>query len=236
MPAAPASEYTEIRPAPALAPWAACGWTWRAGPAGRAQRVVPDGCVDLVWIDGEGLLLVGANTTAFTAAIGPGALAAGVRLRPGAGPALLGVAAEALRDARVPAGDVWGPGPQERVAAAPGPAALAAELARRRPDAAPPDPLVQAAVARLARPAGAVTTVAAELGVSERHLRRRVTAAVGYGPKRLARVLRLQRALAAIAAGEGLAGAAYGAGYADQAHFSGECRALAGVPPSALGP
>ncbi len=53
MPAAPESEYREQAPPPALAPWALCAWTWRAGPAGRAQRVVPDGCVDLVWIDGH---------------------------------------------------------------------------------------------------------------------------------------------------------------------------------------
>ena len=56
------------------------------------------------------------------------------------------------------------------------------------------------------------------LGVSERALRRRVTAAVGYGPKRLARVLRLRRALALAGAGSPLADAAYEAGYADQAH------------------
>ncbi len=230
MPAAPESEYREQPPPPALAPWALCAWTWRAGPAGRAQRVVPDGCVDLVWIDGIGLHVAGANTTAFLAEVGPGALAAGVRLRPGAAPPLLGVAAETLRDVRVPVAALWGAGPEERAAAAPGTAALWAELGRRLP-AAGPDPLVRAAVARIERPVG---RVADELGVSERQLRRRVTAAVGYGPKRLGRVLRLQRALAAVRAGEELAAAAYGAGYADQAHFSGECRALAGVPPRAL--
>ena len=36
--------------------------------------------------------------------------------------------------------------------------------------------------------------------------------------------------------GEGLAGAAFLAGYADQAHLSHDCRELAGVPPSALLP
>jgi AraC-like DNA-binding protein len=57
-----------------------------------------------------------------------------------------------------------------------------------------------------------------------------VRAGVGYGPKLLARVLRLQRALRAARAGEELAWAALEAGYADQAHFAHECRALAGVP------
>jgi AraC-like DNA-binding protein len=47
-------------------------------------------------------------------------------------------------------------------------------------------------------------------------------------------VLRLERALGAARGGEELAQAAAGAGYADQAHFAHDCRALAGVPPSAL--
>jgi AraC-like DNA-binding protein len=65
-----------------------------------------------------------------------------------------------------------------------------------------------------------------------------VVAAVGYGPKRLARILRLQRALGAATAphpeGRSLARVAAEAGYADQAHFSNECLALAGAPPRDL--
>jgi len=45
-------------------------------------------------------------------------------------------------------------------------------------------------------------------------------------------VLRLGRALQAARAGDELARVAYEAGYADQAHFTNDCRALAGVPPS----
>ena len=70
--------------------------------------------------------------------------------------------------------------------------------------------------------------------MSERQLRRRVSAAVGYGPKRLARVLRLGAALQAARTGRELAEVAIDAGYADQAHFANDCRALAGVPPSWL--
>jgi AraC-like DNA-binding protein len=86
----------------------------------------------------------------------------------------------------------------------------------------------------LAAPRARVEALAGELGVSSRQLRRRCEAAVGYGPKQLARVLRLQRALAAARAGEELAAVAAGAGYADQAHFAHECRELAGVPATAL--
>ena len=42
----------------------------------------------------------------------------------------------------------------------------------------------------------------------------------------------LRRALQAARAGDDLARVALDAGYADQAHFTHDCRALAGVPPS----
>jgi methylphosphotriester-DNA--protein-cysteine methyltransferase len=107
-------------------------------------------------------------------------------------------------------------------------------LAARAARAPRPDGLVSAAVQRLDADSDRVGSVAFELGVSERALRRRVTTAVGYGPKRLGRVFRLWRALAAARAGEDLGRVAFDAGYADQAHFTGDCRALAGVPPTVL--
>jgi AraC-like DNA-binding protein len=89
-----------------------------------------------------------------------------------------------------------------------------------------------------------VSTLGDALGLSERQLRRRFADAVGYGPKTLARVLRFQRFLALAAAnragagrwreGDGLAGLAFAAGYADQAHLTRECRRLAGRTPSEL--
>jgi transcriptional regulator GlxA family with amidase domain len=76
------------------------------------------------------------------------------------------------------------------------------------------------------------------IGISERQLRRRFHATVGYSPKTLARILRLQRMLALVARGElprvGLAGIALAAGYADQAHMTAECTRLAGKPPARL--
>jgi transcriptional regulator GlxA family with amidase domain len=111
---------------------------------------------------------------------------------------------------------------------------LLSALAARAETAQPPDALVRAAVARLHDPDVPVAGLADELAVSERQLRRRIVTAVGYGPKRLTRVLRLWRALTAARAGDELARAALDAGYADQAHFTHDCRELAGAPPSAL--
>jgi AraC-like DNA-binding protein len=229
--------YREHAPSDALAPWLACAWE-RRGDGGAPVRVLPDGCIDIVWTEGLGTHVVGANTTAFLVSVPAGTRVAGVRMQPGAGAALLGIDAAALRDARVALADVWaddGRVLEERVQAAADPvAALLAELGARAPRLAPPDPLVRGAVARLHDPRARVESLARELAVSARQLRRRFEASVGYGPKRLARVLRLERALGAARTGEELALAAAGAGYTDQAHFAHDCRALAGVSPSAL--
>jgi AraC-like DNA-binding protein len=229
-------------PAPAsLAPWLACTWERRDG-GGAPVRVVPDGCIDIVWTEGAGTHVVGPNTTAFLVALEAGVSVVGARMRPGAAPALLGLgAAAALRDGRLSLDEVWsddGRRLTDALDAAPAQAdrvgLLLTALQARAAGAAAPDPLVRAAVDGLGDPRARVETLAGALGVGTRQLRRRFEAAVGYGPKRLARVLRLQRALGAARGGEELALAAATAGYADQAHFAHECRALAGAPPSTL--
>ena len=75
-----------------------------------------------------------------------------------------------------------------------------------------------------------------------RQLRRRCHAVVGYGPKTLQRVLRFRRFVSRIERGPAppartgtdLAALAAQAGYADQAHLTRECQALAGLTPAAL--
>ncbi|MGA2012601.1 MAG: helix-turn-helix domain-containing protein [Solirubrobacteraceae bacterium] len=236
--------YREHAPTAALAPWLACTWERRDAGAAAAVRVLPDGCIDIVWRRSSGSLLVGANTTAFIADGGPASTPAphvvGARLAPGGAPALLGVSPQDVLDQRLDLAHALGATGGRLAAALDEAGDPVAELRRwleaRARHAPAPDPLVSAAVRRLAGGAGRLDALADDLGVSERGLRRRVTVAVGYGPKRLARVLRLRRALADARAGAGLARAAFDAGYADQAHFSNDCRALAGVPPSALVP
>lgn len=229
--------YREQAPPLALAPWVQCTWS-RADGGGAPVRVVPDGCIDVVWTQGAGTQVVGPNTRAFTVALAAGTRVAGVRLHPGAAPALLGVDAVALRDGRAAIEDVWGDDglrlADDLDAHADRARVLLSALASRVPRSSAPDALVRAAVQRLASPNLSVAALATDLGVSERQLRRRFDAAVGYGPKRLARVLRLTRALDAARAGETLARVAADAGYADQAHFANDCRDLAGVAPSAL--
>lgn len=72
------------------------------------------------------------------------------------------------------------------------------------------------------------------MGLSERQLHRRSLAAFGYGPKTLARVLRLVRALRLVREGVPPASVAVTTGYADQAHLSREVGALTGTQLSVL--
>ncbi len=100
--------YREFNPPPELADVVACTWE-RSIPAlgiPAAQRVVPDACVDFVWLGGR-LQVAGPDTKAFMSQIAPGGTVVGLRLRPGAAGSMLGLPASELRDARVALEDVW---------------------------------------------------------------------------------------------------------------------------------
>ncbi|WP_078884127.1 helix-turn-helix transcriptional regulator [Streptomyces sp. NRRL S-340] len=221
--------YTER---PARLPGAVLWTKGPAAPGAGAGLVLPDGCMDLLWSEGR-LLVAGPDTRAY-APDGPSAHWAGLRFFPGTAPACLGVPAHELRDRRVDVADLW-PAPavrrlRARLEAARDPAAALEQAALERAESAgPPDPLLRRLVAALdaGRP---VAATADELGVGARWLHRRSLAAFGYGPKTLARVLRLQRALALARSGVPFADTAIRAGYADQAHLSRDVRELAGVP------
>jgi AraC-like DNA-binding protein len=90
----------------------------------------------------------------------------------------------------------------------------------------------------MASRATSLRTLAAELFISERQLRRRCESAVGLGPKTLHRILRYQRFLALAwtleRPSEQLARLAAEAGYADQAHLTREAVRLQGRPPREL--
>nr|WP_233509884.1 DUF6597 domain-containing transcriptional factor [Actinomadura craniellae] len=208
-----------------------CAWVREPEPAAPVARVVPDGCVDLIWWSGRGEVMVaGPDTGPHLSAVPAGERLVGVRFRPGQAPPALGVPADAVRDARVPLARLWGDPAlrlADRLAGAGDPRrVLVAAVAGR---GGPADPVVPAVVAGLAEGAS-VGEVAGRLGLSERQLRRRSVAAFGYGPKTLQRILRFRRAVRLARAGVPFAVAADAAGYADQAHLSREVRDLAGVP------
>jgi AraC-like DNA-binding protein len=208
-------------------------WSRLVSSAATTTRVLPDGCLDVIWFDGE-LVVAGPDTAAQLSTSRPGARLVGLRFARGTGPRVLGLPAYELVDTRVRLADLW---PEATVrglvdelstAADPG-AVLEAVAGRRLRDAEPPDPVAGDVAARLA--AGATVAATADaVGLSERQLHRRCRVDFGYGPKTLARVLRMQRAVALARHGTPFAAVAADAGYADQAHLAREVKALAGVP------
>ena len=235
--------YRELPPPRPSAPLVACLWRRDAEPQRRVHRVVPDACVDVVWVPGRLPLVAGPATRALLSELPAGLAAYGVRFRVGAAGAALGWPAHDLIDETIALEELWGRAAAEAIAegaeAAGDPerrlAALAAGVAARLPAPDRLDGAVRLAALSMATPDMRVERLGDRVGLGERQLRRRFAAAVGYGPKTLQRVLRFQcfLALAGDARGD-LARVALDAGYADQAHLTRECRTLAGLPPAAL--
>ncbi|MGW4897479.1 helix-turn-helix domain-containing protein [Kitasatospora sp. NPDC004240] len=99
-----------------------------------------------------------------------------------------------------------------------------------------PDPSVLHAWDLLARSAGAmpIRELAARTAWSERRLEIRFREHVGLTPKRLARALRLERALGLLTGGSSQADTALACGFFDQSHLAREFTALTGMPPGRL--
>jgi AraC-like DNA-binding protein len=248
-------DHVTYPPPPALADLVRCVWTLEGVPAPVPQRVLPDGCVEIVYNLGSPLRRLGEDgglqaiqpraqvigpTTRHVRLLGGGPVSVvGARLRPGAAPAFVASGLGELRDgyaelvSAAPALDralldqlaVAGDGATRAALLF---AALASSARRERLD-----PAALAAADEVERRGGllAVGGAARRLGLSARTLERRFLRAVGVGVKRLSRLVRLQSVLAASAGRPRLA-TMLAAGYFDQSHFLRDFRELAGTSPS----
>jgi AraC-like DNA-binding protein len=244
----PASEYRELAPPPSLVTHLLCTWTASISDGSRdyLHRVLPDGCVDIVWVNDTAPVVAGPATHVCIVCLPPRSMVVGVRCRPGLAADLLGLPATALLNQEVPLRDVCARLAErlssqvaeqrsvtEKLAVVE--AALTSHLARAKPA----DALVTACIAWLAQhPSGRVHQLSRMSGLSSRQLQRRFSAAVGYGPKTCHRILRFQRVLAVARKPQIFDGnlplLALETGYADQAHMTREIQRLAGRPPTAL--
>ena len=200
-------EYTERVPDADLAPWVQAFWHLKCVQP-TTLRVLPDACMDI--INGN---VVGSLTTVIVADLKAGDESFGVRLRPGAFTALYGVPADELTDCDVPLRELVRNAPPLRAAAA---------------DANRPDPVADAAMYQ-----PNLKTLSRDSGYSERHLRRRVLAATGHSPRKLARIARM-KALLAAGRGESWARSAAEFGYYDESHMINDIKALADATPHEL--
>ncbi len=180
------------KPAPAgLTGVVSCLWR-NETPTARELRVLPDGCMDLIWMDGA-VYVAGPDTHAFLTTLRPGQVVTGLRFRPGAAPGVLGVPAYVLQDRRVRLEDLWpATTVARRIAEAPDPAAVLTAAVTSR--ATQPDSALRAVLAQL-RAGSSVAATADALGWTNRALHRRCRDAFGYGPSVLRRILRFRMAL-----------------------------------------
>ncbi|GAB1815290.1 helix-turn-helix transcriptional regulator [Mycobacterium sp. MUNTM1] len=207
---------------------------------------MPDGCVDL-FVNSRGEVMVAGPATTFYDFYPDGSwVLAGIRLRAGAAGAVVGQPVSELTDRRASVDTILGArghvmaetvlaatSPHQRVAALQD--VLTGYLADTEPSV---DTTITRAISMVRRyPDLPIGRLAAAVDLSERQLRRRFVAAVGYGPKRFGRIVRFQRLLDLIHAGGARvrwAELAVQADYADQPHMINECRVLAGMSPVAL--
>jgi len=240
------SDYREF-PVPALlANHFLCFWTQRIVGSGEyAHSVLPDCCIDIVFINDELPIVVGPWTDPFIAKFSGGAGITGVRLRPGYAPSVLGVPASELLNLSIPLPILWGRRRtepfiriQEERHLTARRLALSEVLSNSFASAAPPDETIIRSMRWLARYAhGRVGQLSRLTGISDRQIHRRFSAAIGYGPKMFQSVLRFQRFLLL---GEGqsnwqtLADRGTFAGYADQSHMTREVHRFTGRPPTAV--
>ncbi|MGZ3444460.1 MAG: AraC family transcriptional regulator [Myxococcaceae bacterium] len=247
----------EERPPPLDLQWAVeCFWE-AEGPAGGVERIVPDGCPELVVQlggtmlaadDGAALraqpraLLVGQRSRALRVSPREPFRTVAVRFRPGALGALLRGQAGALTDGWAPLEDAFGPearslvGQLEDVTGALARRSVLERFVRRRLAGVHRTERLEGALATLRAARGRLTIRALReaTGASERWLERTFLREVGLPPRTLAAVLRVQAALLLRPSEPSWARLAAALGYFDQPHLNREFRRHAGLPPAAL--
>ena len=250
-----ALRYREVPP-PADLRWAVeCFW-FAEGPAGGVERIVPDGCPELVVQLGGSMragdegrelraqpraLVVGQRSRALLVSAGSDFRTVAVRLRPSALGRVLHDDADRLTDGWGSLEDLFGREGCTLVARLEGAAtdaercSLLAAFLRRRVDGAPHLP-ADGAVEAVRRARGRITVHAlrAATGASERTLERAFLREVGLPARTLAAVLRVQAALLLRDAEPSWARLAAELDYVDQPHLTREFRRVAGLPPRAL--
>jgi AraC-like DNA-binding protein len=232
--------YVEKVPSPDVA--SSVGRFWQVTAEREAEDLVPpDGCLDLIYSQSFGLMIIGAMTRAQLFTLSPGTITTGLRFRPGRAGCILGIRAADLTDSNVSAVEVWGKRGRELQSRLAGMSEwedrwiLFEGLVRERQQ--PPTPVQQAIRAlTLSRGQMDLTAVAVSAGLSARHFRRSCVEETGLSPKQLGRILRFRYAqrLASINKSQNWADIAALAGYFDQAHLIRDWNHLLGRTPMAV--
>lgn len=250
-------EFLAIRPPLPLATYVESIWRVRGPAPYRRSAVLPNGALQLMLNLGAPHRLVGLGglpsdrrfAGAWIAGLQEQALLIeapplthllAIRFRPGGAHAFLPLPLVELSNAVIDASDVIGAAADElrqrleAAAAWPEQVQVVVQwlLARLRPREREHRLILRALAALQTPHQGTVAAACEQLGLSNKHLIHLFRSVVGLPPKTLARVQRFHRALQRLPAGEGRAALAVDLGYVDQAHFTREFRAFAGVTPT----
>jgi AraC-like DNA-binding protein len=229
-------------------------WDERPSERRRPDRVVPDGCPELIvhlrdpfarrigalWRVQPRAFLAGALTRPWLLRAGRSVLTLGIRLRAGAAPRVLGLSMARSSDREVPLGTIVGPhaarflveGVRARRTRVGRFAAAERWLLERLAEGPERSENTRPAVALILRAKGQlrIADLARSLGWGRRRMERAFRRELGIGPKVFARIVRLNAVLAALDANERAAAVdlALDAGYFDQAHLLRDFRSLVG--------
>lgn len=234
--------YEEARAPAPLARHVAAFWQMSGRSpldVGAVHRVLPDGCMDVVFDLGtvREVSFVGTMTTALSVRLTDELDGFGIRFRPGGATPWLRIPADELTDSSIDMHDCPLRAPPsliDALAAAPSLAArvrLASQWLLKSDRGDAEQFSVYAAARVFAREGQPVSATARDLGMSERTLQRTFQKSVGITPVEYRRIARLRRLLVSLDAGVALADAAVDAGYYDQPHLDREFRKLVGCPP-----
>ena len=252
--------YSEIPLRPPLNEFVECFWTLAGdgpSPGGAPERILPDGCVELILNFGERFsqhhnnqrelqprhFLVGQMSGPILISPNGVVQLLGIRFHPGATAPFLRVPMNELTDKIAELGSLsselerelllvsqYLPSLPEKIAAVE--AALTACLLRGSADSS----AIRLA-ARIVHSAGRVSVdqLATAAGISSRQLERRFLREIGIGPKLLGRILRFQQVFRAVERADAAwAAIAVECGYYDQAHLIRDFSQFAGQTPAVL--
>lgn len=240
--------YREVLPPSSLSNQILCLWIQGIDEAGGpyCHSILPDGCVDIVWIGDMEPMIAGPATHRILARLPAGTTVMGARFQPGWAGSFLRMPAEELRNQHVLLTDILHPAARElsqeilRCRSESSKLTAVAETLQSCLETVPRiDPAILACVTWLVRhPADRISDLASQTGLSNRQIRRKFNAAVGYAPKTFQRIVRFQRFLifAENISPEqrDLAYLSYMTGYADQGHMCREVKSLSGETPQVL--
>lgn len=250
--------YVEHRPRAELVRDLECLWMVWDPVARRSRppdRVVPDACPEIIvhladpfrlyvaprWRRQPRAFLAGTLSRPWLLRAGSRVRTLGMRFRPGTVPAFLAVNMAEVTDREVPLDLLTGARPARELVRALGEATRnstafhVAEhwlLERRAERGIRPAGVTHGAVREILKSRGRarIEAVAGRLGISRRRLERALARDLGIRPKLFARIVRLQAAIATLAADERMRAVdwALEAGYFDQSHLSRDFRAMTG--------